>query len=147
MDEIWQSGDRSRRSTDDRKEVDMRGAGRAVFVAILLLIAGVLNVIYGISALSNTHFFNGTVYAFSTLHTWGWITILVGVIQLTGGVSLMGGGGYGRVIGIIAATLGALESLLSIGGQHPFWSLGVFAICLWVLYGLVVLDTEESPVS
>lgn len=29
----------------------MRGLGRAVFVAILLLIAGVLNVIYGFAAI------------------------------------------------------------------------------------------------
>ena len=41
----------------------MKGVGRAVFVAILLLIAGVLNVVYGIAALGNGNFFNGTVYA------------------------------------------------------------------------------------
>jgi hypothetical protein len=32
----------------------------------------------------------------------------------------MGGGGFGRVIGIIGAGIGAVESLLSIGGAHPF---------------------------
>jgi hypothetical protein len=121
----------------------MKGVGRAVFVAILLLVAGVLNVIYGIAAVGNAHFFNGTQYAFSTLHTWGWITIVIGAIQLLAGVSLMGGGGFGRVIGIIAATIGAIESLLAIGGAHPLWSLGIFFICLWVLHGLVVLGTEE----
>ena len=31
----------------------MRGLGRAVFVAILLLIAGILNVIYGIGAIAD----------------------------------------------------------------------------------------------
>ena len=122
----------------------MKGVGRAVFVAILLLIAGVLNVIYGIAALGNGHFFTGSVYAFSTLHTWGWITIIIGVIQLAAGISLMGGGGFGRVIGIIAAALGAVESLLSIGGPHPFWAVGIFAICLWVLHGLVIYGPEEA---
>lgn len=129
--------------SSEPKGADMRGVGRAAFVAILLLIAGVLNVIYGIAAVGNANFFHGTVYAFSSLHTWGWITIIIGIIQLFAGVSLMGGGGFGRVIGIIAAALGALESLLSIGGQHPFWSLGVFAICLWVLHGLVIYGTED----
>ena len=125
----------------------MRGVGRAIFVAILLLIAGVLNIIYGIAAVGNAHFFNGTVYAFSTLHTWGWITIIIGAIQLAAGLSLMRGAGFGRVIGIIAATIGAIESLLSIGGAHPFWSVGIFAICLWVLHGLVILGTEEAPAT
>ncbi len=124
----------------------MKGLGRMVFVAILLLVAGTLNVIYGIAAVGNAHFFNGTQYVFSSLHTWGWITIIVGVIELTAGFSLFAGGGYGRFIGIVAATLGALESLLSIGGAHPWWSLGIFALCLWVLHGLIVYG-EEAPVA
>jgi hypothetical protein len=121
----------------------MKGVGRAVFVAILLLIVGVLNIIYGIAAVGNAHFFNNTQYVFSSLHTWGWITIIVGVIQLTGGFSLMTGGGYGRVIGIIAATIGAFESLLSVGGTHPWWSLAIFALCIYVLHGLIVFGEEE----
>ena len=122
----------------------MRGVGRTVFVAILLLIAGVLNIIYGIAAVSNAHFFNNTQYVFSSLHTWGWITIIVGIIQLTAGFSLFGGGGYGRVVGIVAASIGALESLLSVGGAHPWWSLAIFALCLFVLHGLVVYGDEET---
>jgi len=65
----------------------MRGVGRAVFVAVLLLIAGTLNIIYGIAAVGNAHFFDNTQYVFSSLHTWGWITIIVGVIQLTAGAT------------------------------------------------------------
>jgi len=117
--------------------------GRVLFVAILLLIAGVLNIIYGIAAVSNAHFFANTQYVFSSLHTWGWITIIVGVIELAAGFSLMAGGAFGRVIGIFAATIGALESLLSVGGAHPFWSLGIFALCLWVLHGLIVYGVDE----
>jgi hypothetical protein len=122
----------------------MRGAGRALFVAILFLIAGTLNIIYGIGAVSNAHFFDNTQYVFSSLHTWGWITIIIGVIQLTAGFSLMGGQAYGRVIGIIAASIGALESLLSVGGTHPWWSLAIFALCVFILHGLVVYG-EEKP--
>jgi hypothetical protein len=122
----------------------MKGAGRAVFVAVLLLIIGVLNIIYGIAAIGNAHFFDNTQYVFSSLHTWGWITVIVGVIQLTGGFSLMTGGGYGRVIGIIAATIGAFESLLSIGGTHPWWSLAIFVLCIYVLHGLIVFGEEEA---
>jgi hypothetical protein len=122
----------------------MRGLGRAFFVATLLLIAGVLNVIYGIAAASNAHFFTSAQYAFSSVHTWGWITIIVGVIQIVAGGSLMSGGGFGRVIGIIAATLGAVEALLSIGGPHPLWAVGIFALCLWVLHGLVIFGTEDT---
>ena len=121
----------------------MRGLGRALFVAIMLLIAGTLNIIYGIAAIGNAHFFAHTQFVFGNLHTWGWITIIVGIIQIAAGFSLMAGGGFGLVIGIIAASLGALESLLSVGGAHPWWSLGIFALSLWILHGLVVYGVDE----
>jgi hypothetical protein len=47
------------------------------------------------------------------------------------------------VIGIVAGTFGAIGALLAIGSV-PFWSLGVFAICLWVVYGLVVYGEPEQ---
>jgi hypothetical protein len=122
----------------------MRGTGRALFVAILLLIAGTLNIIYGFGAIGNAHFFDNTQYVFSSLHTWGWITVILGLIQLTAGFSLIGGGGYGRVIGIIGALLGALESLLSVGGTHPWWSLAIFALCVYILHGLVIYGDDEK---
>ena len=116
-----------------------------MFAATLLLIAGTLNLIYGFAAVGDAHFFtdSGSHYVFSSLHGWGWITVILGVIQLTAGFSLFAGGTYGRVIGIFAATLGAIGALLSIGGAYPFWSLGVFAICLIVIHGLAVLGEPE----
>jgi hypothetical protein len=126
----------------------MRGLGRAAFVAFLLLIAGVLNIIYGIAGVGNAHFFDGTQYVFASLHTWGWITIIVGIIQLAAGASLLAGGLFGRIMGIFAASVGALESLLSIGGTHPWWSLAIFGMCVWILYGLFMFsDSAEAATA
>ena len=118
--------------------MEVRGEARAMFAAILLLIAGVLNVIYGIAAISDGDFFSNTSYVVFGLGFWGWVTLIIGLVQLTGGYSLFSGGVYGRTIGIIGATIGAVESLLSVGGSYPFWSLGIFALCLIVLHGLIV---------
>lgn len=115
-----------------------------VFVAILLLLVGVLNIIYGIGAISDAKFFVGdTRYVFTNLHAMGWFLVIVGVIQLTGGFSLMSGNTYGRVIGIIAGSIGAIDALLSMGGSHPFWSLAIFALCVWIVYGIVVYGDDE----
>ncbi len=123
----------------------MRGVGSALFVGILLMVAGVLNIIYGIAAVGDASFFvNDTQFVFSSLHTWGWITVILGVIQLTGAFSLFAGNVYGRVIGIAAATLGAIGALLDVGGAHPWWSLGIFAICLVCIHGLIVLGEPED---
>jgi hypothetical protein len=116
-----------------------------MFAAILLVIAGTLNVIYGIAAISDANFFvDQTRYVFSSLHTWGWITLLLGIVQLTGGFSLMTGGTYGRVVGIVGASVGAAGALLAVGGTFPFWSLGVFALCIVILHGLVVYGEPEQ---
>jgi hypothetical protein len=130
----------------------MRGLGRAVFVAILLLLAGTLNTIYGIAAIADANFWVGdNHFVFANLSTWGWVLVIVGVIQLFAGFSLFVGGAFGRVIGIIAASIGALAALLSVGGAYPFWALGVFAICLWCIHGLIVLgeplEEERLPGS
>lgn len=124
----------------------MRGTGSALFVGILLLIAGVLNVIYGIAALRDASFFTtNTQFIFSDLHTWGWITIILGAIQIVAAFSLFAAGLFGQAVGAIAASLGALGALLDVGGAHPWWSIGVFAICVIVLKGLIHLGEPERP--
>ena len=90
----------------------MRGAGRVVFAATLLLIVGTLNIIYGIGALDDANIFvNDTRFILTNLNTMGWVLIVLGVIQLGGGFSLMAGNTYGRVIGIIGGSLGAIAAL------------------------------------
>ena len=57
----------------------MRGSGRATFAAILLVIAGTLNIIYGIGALDSANIFvNDKRFIFSNLNTMGWVLIVLG---------------------------------------------------------------------
>ena len=122
----------------------MRGTGRALLAATLLLIAGTLNIIYGIGALDDANIFvNDKRYIFTNLNTMGWVLIVLGIIQLTGGFSLIAGNTYGRVIGIIGGSLGAIGALLSVGGAYPWWSLGIFFLCVWVVYGILVFGEDD----
>jgi hypothetical protein len=122
----------------------MRGAGRVVFAAVLLLIAGTLNIIYGIGALDDANIFvNDQRYILTNLNTMGWVLIVLGLIQLAGGLSLMAGNTFGRVLGIIGGSLGAIAALLSIGGNFPWWSLGIFFLCVWVVHGILVFGRDE----
>jgi hypothetical protein len=127
-----------------KKGDHMRGAGRVVFAAILLLIVGTLNIIYGIGALDDANYFaNDTRYILTNLNALGWVLIILGVIQLTGGFSLMVGNTYGRVIGIVGGSLGAIGALLSIGEGNPWWSLGIFFLCIYVVHGIIVFGEDE----
>jgi hypothetical protein len=122
----------------------MRGAGRVVFVAILLLMVGTLNIIYGIGAISDANFYaNDTRFILTNLHTMGWVLVILGVVQLTGGLSLMAGNAWGRFVGIVAGSLGAIGALLSMGNSHPFWELGIFFLCVWIVYGIIEFGEAE----
>jgi hypothetical protein len=110
----------------------------------LLLIVGFLNIIYGIGALDDASIFvNDTRFILDNLNTLGWVLIILGVIQITGGFSLMAGNTYGRVLGIVGGSLGAIGALLSIGGAFPWWSLGIFVLCVYVVHGIIVFGEEE----
>ena len=121
-----------------------RGTGRVIFAATLLAVAGSINIIFGIAAISDSKFFtDSTKYVFESLNTWGWVTLLLGVLQILAGSSLMRGGAFGRAFAIAAATLGAIGALLAAAGPNPFWSLAVFALCVIVIHGVVVYGEPE----
>jgi len=111
-------------------------SGWWVFAGVLLLIAGVLNIFYGF-----VFFFNATAttenatYIISGLHTWGWIILILGVLELIAAFSLFSGGEFGRWFGIFVGSLNAIGALLSIPA-YPFWSLAIFALSIIIIYKL-----------
>ena len=112
------------------------GSGWILFAGIMILIAGILNVIYGIAAIDNSSFFvQDTEFIFSSLKTWGWIILIIGVLEIFAAFSIWRGGAFGAVLGIFAASISAIGALLSIPA-YPFWSLAIFAVDILVIYGL-----------
>jgi hypothetical protein len=116
---------------------DRPGAGWVAFAATMLFIVGVLNVIYGIAAIDNSKFFvHNAKYVFSDLHTWGWIVLILGVVQLFSGLGIWAGNQAARWAGILVAGLSAIAQLLFLPSQ-PLASLAIFAIDVVILYGLL----------
>ena len=125
----------------------MRGTGRAFLAATLLMIVGTLNIVYGIGALDGANIFvNDKRYILTDLNTMGWVLIVLGIIQLAGGFSLAAGNTYGRVIGIIGASLGAIGALLSIGGAYPWWSLAIFFLCVYIIHGIFIYGDDDRAI-
>jgi hypothetical protein len=116
--------------------VASRVTGWWIFAGVLLFIVGVLNVVWGIAAIGDSKFFIADQkYIISSLHTWGWVTLILGGVELIAGFSLFSGGGFGRWVGIVAAALTSISALLSIPA-YPFWSLCVFALAIIIIYQL-----------
>ena len=124
-----------------------QGAGWLTFAGIMVMLAAVLNVIWGIAAIDSANFFvEEDRFIISDLNTWGWVILLIGAIQLFAAFSIWSGGQFGRWIGIFGASLSAVGALLSIPG-YPFWSLAVFGIDLLIIYGLTVYGGQRSSAA
>ncbi len=122
----------------------VRGVGRAMFAAVLLMVGGVLNVVYGIAAIGNSKFFvHDTHYVFASLKSWGWVTLIIGILELLASLSLFRGGAFGRYFGIAVGALAALAALFALPA-YPFWSLAVFALSLWIIHGLAIYQDPED---
>lgn len=104
--------------------------------------------IYGFGALDSANIFvDDQRFILSDLNTLGWVLIVLGLIQITGGISLFAGNAYGRVIGLTAASLGAISALLSIGGAYPWWSLAIFALSIYIIHGIYTLGQDERALA
>ncbi len=112
-------------------------SGWWTFAGVLLMIAGVLNVIYGIAAISDSKFFTEhATYIISGLHTWGWVHLIIGVLEFVAAFSLFAGGEFGRWFGVFVGSLNAIGALLALPA-YPFWSLAIFALSIIIVYKLV----------
>ena len=124
---------------------DDKGAGWVLFAGIMVFIAGTLNCIWGIAAIDKANFFiEDQRFIISDLSTWGWIILIVGIIQVIAAFSIWAGNEFGRWIGILGASLSAIGALLSIPG-YPLWSLAVFSLDILVIYGLVAYGGRQGP--
>jgi uncharacterized membrane protein (DUF2068 family) len=119
------------------------GAGWVLFIGIMLMLVGVLNIVYGIAAIGNSHFFaKGAEYIISDLNTWGWILLILGVLQVIAAFSVWGGQEFGRRFAIVSASLVAVVSLLTLRG-YPFFSLAIFSVSLLIIYGMATYGGVE----
>jgi hypothetical protein len=120
-----------------------RGANWLLFAGILLMIGGILNAIYGISAVAGSALFGSDIdFVTGNVKTWGWINAILGFAQIAAALSIWRGGQFGRWFGIIAASLAAMGDLLSLPA-YPLWSLAVLAVDVLVIYGLLAYGGQH----
>jgi hypothetical protein len=123
---------------------EIEGKPWVVFAGIMILLVGVMNVIYGIAAIDKSTFFiQDAKFVFAELNTWGWVLVVVGVVQLIAAFGIWSRRGWGRWIGIISASGNAIIQLLWIS-SYPLAALALFSLDLLVIYGLASWDYRDD---
>jgi hypothetical protein len=126
------------------RHAEGRGIGLIFFASILLLVAGFFNMIYGIAAIAQSHVFVANAhYVFGNLRAWGWITLIIAVLQLVAGGGVLAGNQWARWFGVAVVGLSAIDMMFFIPA-YPFWALTIIAVDIVALYGLCVYGSREN---
>jgi len=127
--------------------IDEPGSGWIAFAGAYLLVAGGMNLIWGIVALSNKSAFNETGLVWSTLNTWGWIAIVTGALQMLAGSMVLARRFAGQWLAGVHALVGIFVSFFS-AGAYPIWSIIALAANGLVLWGsphTATSSTDGAP--
>jgi hypothetical protein len=126
------------------RHADGRGYGLVLFASVLLLVVGCFNLIYGIAAIANSHVFVGNAhYVIGNLRAWGWITLIIAVLQLAAAAGILGGSQLARWFGVALLALNALDMMFFLPA-YPLWALTIIAIDVVALYGLCAYGSRAN---
>ena len=111
-------------------------SGWVRFAAILLVLAGAMNVIHGFTLLDHKHFVANQL-DFANFTFWGVVFLIAGAVQIGAGVAVFGRRLIGYQVGVVLAVIGIVIWFLMIFGAPCGAMIGII-VNLCVLYGLTV---------
>jgi hypothetical protein len=122
----------------------VQGGGLILFASVMLVIIGCFNLIYGIAAIANSHVFVANAhYMLANLRTWGWITLIIGVLQLLAAAGVVAGSQLARWFGVAVLGLNTIDMMFFLP-SYPFWALVILAADVVALYGLCAYGSRAN---
>jgi len=121
------------------------GAGWLLFASIVLIVSGIMRVFDSIWLFSNhtnvARQLPGALLG-TSLTTYAWIYLLVGILLIVAGFGVMTGSQAARWIGIIAGAM-TIVSAGVLMPYYPIWSLVYVVLGVLVVYGLAAYGGDE----
>jgi hypothetical protein len=127
-----------------------KGAGWLLFASVVLLIVGAFNTILGLTLIAGDEIYvtgdDARVVLVGDVTGWGWIILIVGILEVIAGFGVLARSQAARWFGIIMAVLAALAHLPVFFGRQPLYSLVVVLMSVLVIYGLAQYGGRERSV-
>ncbi|WUH98649.1 hypothetical protein OHR68_34875 [Spirillospora sp. NBC_00431] len=114
-----------------------RTSGWLTFAGTLAMVVGAFNVIDGVVALFKDDYYlvgQSQILVFDYT-AWGWIWLVLGVIQIAVGAGVLAGRMWARAAGVVLAVLAAIGHLAFLTA-YPLWSVLTIAMCVLLIYAL-----------
>jgi hypothetical protein len=118
------------------------GRGWNAYAAILLIFAGVMQIMNGLWALDRQDTAVDSLFWGDNLEAWGWIYLIAGIVLVLIGVFIFRRATWAVLAGIAAAFLGAIVNLFWIF-SYPLVSVLAITLYLLAVYGLTTYSLEE----
>jgi hypothetical protein len=123
---------------------DSKGQGLVTFAGVMITIAATLNVLYGIAAIDSAHVFvNNAKYVFGDLNTYGWILLLLGVVQYFAAFAIWRGASWGRWFGVACASANAILMTLWIPA-YPILAMTILTLDIIAIWGLLAYGGRRA---
>jgi hypothetical protein len=112
--------------------------GWIAFAGIMLFLSGTFSALYGLAAILNDEVLSvgGRGVVIWDFTTWGWITLIIGVVMAFTAVGLFLGKGAARWLAILFTMFNAIAQFGTVTA-FPLWSLLLITLDVVILYQLV----------
>jgi hypothetical protein len=126
-----------------RTNTETGWVGWLYFAGTILLVVGGTQIIAGLVGIFNSDFYAVTsagLVAFN-FATWGWASLLIGVLAMLTGLGIWAGATWARVVGIFLAVLAMLDNFAFLNA-YPLWALIGVALNGFIIYALTMHGHE-----
>lgn len=107
----------------------------------MMVVIGIFQIVVGLTAIFEDTFYvltDNYLFGFG-VETWGWIHLALGVLVAAGGVGVLAGQVWARVLGIVLAAISAVANFLFLP-YYPLWSMLIIAADIAVIWALTKYD-------
>jgi hypothetical protein len=107
------------------------------FAAVIMVVAGTLNLFYGIIAAVNDEWvvWGNQANLYLDISEWGWVHIILGTVVLVSGLALFSGNVLARTVGVLVAAGSIMVNFFWLPA-YPIWSIIVITMNVLVIWAL-----------
>jgi len=117
------------------EEEERTHSGWVTFAAVLVLIAGGYNIIWGYAALDKKELFQQSGLVYHNLNFWGWFFIVIGALQLLSAILLFARRIGGAMLAGIGASMSAFIAFFALLANTD-WAFVIIALDLFILWAI-----------
>jgi hypothetical protein len=126
-----------------RSDAPTGWTGWIAFAGVMMVLAGILNAVYGLVAIVNDEWvaWTNSTAVYLDISQWGWVHLILGLIVLAAGIGVFSGNVLARLVGIVVAALSLIGNFFFIPA-YPLWALTVIVIDALVIWALTAHGSE-----